>query len=955
MQMLYKADYESHRLRNPARAPGTCEWVFRHPKYQQWRQARQSSLLWISADPGCGKSVLASFLIDEFRSLPFQAKLASTVCFFFFKDDSDEQNNATLALNAIAHQLLRQNPGVTCYALQELQAKGTGFTNEFPTMWSIIRAALSGSRCSNVFCVIDALDECEETSRRLFMKALADFFKIGARTVDCCFKVVVTGRPYAALEKGFALLPSIRLRAEDDDTRPIEDVRLYISHRVQEIVDSLKILDPARVDALIQTLTKKADQSFLWVSLIMDQLEQSVEGTEGELLEIISNMPDSLNDTYEKMLRRTPNAEKAKRILRAMLAASRPLTLQEMNIALALRPDSDTLAKLDLMPNPESSIKQLCGLFVRVVSSRLYLVHQTAREFLFSGQEISNANSWRHSISKGVSQAEMCKICVNFLTLKDFRAYASEIDEEVEQDKTIAFNANPIRRFLKGCFDKYPFFEYASCNWTDHFHAARMEDKCYVEKALALCSAPQTYSTIWALERLIRDRPDRYPSEGLTLADRTSPFLTATEFGLVSVVRHSAARKSSRALWRALIIAAEIGSTAIAEVVIQHGAEVRGEEVRTLFKAASHGHAETVRTLLNHNADVRVLDGSRVAPPNWDNGEEYPELDSLMSREREMTEEEAQGPLVTLGETVLHRAIGNWRGTDGNWETILLLLNAGADVRQMTTEPWGANALDLAASRDAVDVLKILLHRDPPAFDLSDVSKAFVFAVRFSASRAVRFLAGKGADINTTDEQGRNHLFLVLAQCNSAMFIKLQRWDTLATLLELGAEISESVLLFAVDRGNLEVFQYLLHRFLQREILDETPSERAEKDAHIGQKMLQIRRSAVDLERDKIGQFLMAEGAKHEDDEPSKALGVASIPFGSNVRQAIPDFRAKRASFLHTQLERSRRKGGKARYIRAILDELGDRSEVAPPGLLDLTSKFERLVSEGATSGNTTM
>ena len=930
--MLYKADYESHRLRNPARAPGTCEWVFRHPKYQQWRQVPQSSLLWISADPGCGKSVLASFLIDEFCSLPFQAKLPSTVCFFFFKDDSDEQNNATLALNAIAHQLFRQNPGVIHYALQELQAKGTDFSKEFPTMWNIIRAAVSDSRCSNILCVIDALDECEESSRRLLMKALVDFFKIEAGAPNYYFKVVVTGRPYAALEKGFVLLPSIRLRAEDEETRPIEDIRLYISHRVHEVVDSLNILGPARVDALIKTLTSKADQSFIWVSLIMDQLEKSVEGTERELLEIVSNMPDSLNDTYEKMLRRTPSAEKARRILRVMLAASRPLTLQEMNIALALQLDTNTLAKLDLMPNPESSIKQLCGLFVRVVSSRLYLVHQTAREFLFSDQETESANSWKHSIGKVASQTEMCKICVNYLTLTDFQMYASEIDEGIERDKFIAYKPSSIRRYLKACYDKYPFLEYASCNWTDHFRAVRMEDSCYVEKALSLCSAPYTYSTIWILERLIRDRPADRP----TRAYRTSPFLIATEFGLLSIVRYLAAHESKLALQAVLGIAAENGSLEMAELTIQHGAKVRGNEVQTLFRAASHGHAKTVSTLLNHGAEVGFLNKPRVVPPDWNHGEEPSGSDSdsdLFSlREREVTEKEAQGPLITLGETALHQAIGNWKNTAGHWNTILLLLNAGANVRQMTTEPWGANALDLAASRDAIDLLGMLLHRDPPDFDLSDVSKAFVFAARFSASRAVRFLAGKGADINTTDAQGRDILSLVVAQCDRLRPMKLQRWDTLADLLELGAEINESVLLLAVGRSNMEVIQYLLHRFLIREHLDEISSERADKEAHVGQKMLELCVSMEGRYADAIAQFLVAEGAKHGNGEPSKAMDVASIPFGSKLRQAIPDFRANRVSFLRAELERLRKKEGKARIIRSILDELGDTSEAALTG-----------------------
>jgi len=61
-------DYESHKARNPDRVEGTCTWFLKHPKYQNWRQECRSSLLWLSADAGCGKSVLASFLVGELRN-----------------------------------------------------------------------------------------------------------------------------------------------------------------------------------------------------------------------------------------------------------------------------------------------------------------------------------------------------------------------------------------------------------------------------------------------------------------------------------------------------------------------------------------------------------------------------------------------------------------------------------------------------------------------------------------------------------------------------------------------------------------------------------------------------------------------------------------------------------------------------------------------------------------------
>src|SRR5205807_935471 len=87
-QCLYTSSYEEHQRRVGKPVEGTCIWVTQHPKYKDWLEGRTSSLLWLSADPGCGKSVIASFLITHLKTQP-----NATVCYFFFKDDSEEQRS----------------------------------------------------------------------------------------------------------------------------------------------------------------------------------------------------------------------------------------------------------------------------------------------------------------------------------------------------------------------------------------------------------------------------------------------------------------------------------------------------------------------------------------------------------------------------------------------------------------------------------------------------------------------------------------------------------------------------------------------------------------------------------------------------------------------------------------------------------------------------------------------
>ena len=81
LQMLY-SNYEAGKNANPIRVSGTCEWFLRHPDFLSWRQSQCSSLLWLSADPGCGKSVLSKYLTDCKGEVLSLNPGISMICYF---------------------------------------------------------------------------------------------------------------------------------------------------------------------------------------------------------------------------------------------------------------------------------------------------------------------------------------------------------------------------------------------------------------------------------------------------------------------------------------------------------------------------------------------------------------------------------------------------------------------------------------------------------------------------------------------------------------------------------------------------------------------------------------------------------------------------------------------------------------------------------------------------------
>lgn len=72
--------YEWYKHRVEDRVENTCMWFLRHQHFRSWLKA-DSGPLFVSADPGCGKSVLAKYLIHHV--LP-ETTRQTDVCYFFF-------------------------------------------------------------------------------------------------------------------------------------------------------------------------------------------------------------------------------------------------------------------------------------------------------------------------------------------------------------------------------------------------------------------------------------------------------------------------------------------------------------------------------------------------------------------------------------------------------------------------------------------------------------------------------------------------------------------------------------------------------------------------------------------------------------------------------------------------------------------------------------------------------
>lgn len=401
---LYTSDYESHKNRNPKPTAGTCRWILEHEKYKHWEDCLDSNLLWISADPGCGKSVLATFLVDELPNRP--TKGAENLCYFFFKNDSDEQKSSTYALCAALHQIYTFQPELLKHALPQFTRKGSTILKQYDTLWSIFKATIEDPEADDTIFLIDGLDECEDLSRHKLITSLARYFKDGQAhlTAGPSVKVIITSRPDNAIKGAFQNLAGIRLRGEDETTAISDDVELVIKESIGDMEGSG--LPRGLLNDLQDNLIKGADRTFLWTTLTIKLLRDASErgASKQELDEILRSR--DIDEVYGRLLKETTSPSNARKMLQIVIAAARPLTLDEMNVAMAIPPENAARANpistrelflananppritsLDVLESHlklsfENFVKSLCGHFLRIINQRIYLVHQTAREYL---------------------------------------------------------------------------------------------------------------------------------------------------------------------------------------------------------------------------------------------------------------------------------------------------------------------------------------------------------------------------------------------------------------------------------------------------------------------------------------------------------------------------------------------------------------------------------------------
>ncbi|KAK9415939.1 putative NACHT domain-containing protein [Seiridium unicorne] len=265
-----------------------------HRLFQDWQHREDAALLWVFGEPGCGKSVLARYLVDDILPAP-----GSTVCyFFFFKDGSPDQSTPVNAIRCLLQQIFVLNPASLSVAMISKFEKSESIYNSREELWDIFKEVTRSTSKKPIICVLDALDECEEDGRSWLVKKVEAIFN--DKSTSSSFRLLLTSRPAVDLDRfvrdwqSRSFITHLNGFGYGEAAKISTEVQHVIAKGVEILCRKLQLRQHDEKD-LLEILTKFENRTYLWVTLVFQVLNKGPPEPEPEeWIEEMLNGPSGL-------------------------------------------------------------------------------------------------------------------------------------------------------------------------------------------------------------------------------------------------------------------------------------------------------------------------------------------------------------------------------------------------------------------------------------------------------------------------------------------------------------------------------------------------------------------------------------------------------------------------------------------------------------------------------------
>ena len=329
--------------------PGSGNWIRLERPLQDWVDSR-SPILWISGNPGSGKSFLTYSIISHLHEQHQDANSTSastSVGYFFFKDNDAQTRSFEQALRDISYQICQTNQVYAKYVANvshtspEVSSIRSAWQKLFVDYFIVFPTE------SSAFIIFDGVDESSSDDRIIFFELLEDLQKAGSRAK---LHVAMLGRPQIIEEIADELgdrVPAVQV----DWSKNGSDIARYVELSITKSRVLSRVSKPLK-QLIIQTLTSKANGMFMWVKLMI--VELSKKSRESAIKEALNAAPKGLTEMLRHVLEtfsRTLSEDEAadlNEMLCWIALAKRPLALGELDAIFRLKsPEGEGILYLE--------------------------------------------------------------------------------------------------------------------------------------------------------------------------------------------------------------------------------------------------------------------------------------------------------------------------------------------------------------------------------------------------------------------------------------------------------------------------------------------------------------------------------------------------------------------------------------------------------------------------------
>ncbi|QKX54521.1 uncharacterized protein TRUGW13939_01608 [Talaromyces rugulosus] len=291
-------DKNALKRRKGDRAPETCEWILEKQELQNWLSSHghRDKILWLYGNPGTGKSTMAITMVELLLDRS-EFKNGENVLAYFFCDSSvPERSTATSILRGLLYQIVKQRPDLMQHLLCKWKERTEKVFNSFDGLWNIVLDTGQTGTEVELYCIIDALDECDRESQDELLKQITQTLGSENRKAsNLHIHFLITSRPYPEIRRFLYEFNSKDLSSYEEVQK---DLKILIEKKVTQL-SLISQYSKNVASSVSDILKQKAEGTFLWVGIACDELAHV---RSRKAVETLQMLPQGLNALYMNLI-----------------------------------------------------------------------------------------------------------------------------------------------------------------------------------------------------------------------------------------------------------------------------------------------------------------------------------------------------------------------------------------------------------------------------------------------------------------------------------------------------------------------------------------------------------------------------------------------------------------------------------------------------------------------------